>query len=123
MRDRTIFAIIVIIFIAYFFYSNQSKTAGTSAPSTPSVPSEYQGTKGLDYIRQNYASDLAQARNLCTSQFNGNWVDNSNTIGCYDMQGFSTAYCNTDVIQNLVSTCRSIGGSSTCSSTQASCTV
>lgn len=122
MRDRTIFAIIVIIFLAYFFYSKQGNTSDSSA-STPTVPSEYQGSEGLNYIRENYASELSQARSLCTSQFNGNWVDNSNTIGCYDMEGFSTAFCSIDVIQNLVSTCRSIGGNPTCSSTQASCTV
>jgi hypothetical protein len=120
MRDRTIFVIIVIIFIAYFFYSKQNSTENSS---TPTVPSEYQGSEGLDYIRENYASELAQARSLCTGQFNGNWVDNSNAIGCYDMQGFSTYFCSMDVIQNLVSTCRSIGGNPTCSSTQASCTV
>jgi hypothetical protein len=121
MRDRTLFVIIVIIFVAYFFYSKQNNTESSS--STPTVPSEYQGSEGLNYIRNNYASELAQARSLCTSQFNGNWIDNSNTIGCYDMQGFSTYFCGVDVIQNLVSTCRSIGGNPVCSSTQASCTV
>ncbi len=87
------------------------------------MPPEHKGVEGLDYIRINYASELAQAKNLCITQFKGNWVDSSNTIGCFNMQGFSTYYCSVDVIQNIVNICNSIGGNPTCSSTQASCTV
>ena len=76
-----------------------------------------------DYIRKNYASGLAQAKSLCTSQFKGTWTDTSTTRGCYGMQGFNTAYCNTDTIQNLVKLCNSIGGNPVCSATQSSCSV
>jgi hypothetical protein len=120
MRDRTILIIIIIVLAAYFLYVNRNKTSGNQ---TYTIPPEYKGTEGLDYIRKNYTTELAQARNLCISQFKGDWADSSNTIGCYNMQGFSTSYCNMDIIQNIVKLCNSIGGNPICSSTQASCTV
>lgn len=117
MRDIAILAIILLILAGYYFYKSGS------ANESYSIPEEYKGTQGLDYIRKNYATGLAQAQGLCTSQFKGTWTDNSNSIGCYEMQGFSTSYCGMDIIQNLVKLCNSIGGSSVCSSTQASCSV
>jgi len=120
MRDLTIAVIILIVVIAYSYF-NKGSTSHSS--NSFSIPSEYKGQEGLNYIRQNYASQLSQARSLCTSQFKGNWVDSSNSLGCYSMQGFSTLYCSTDVIKNLIETCKSIGGSSTCSTSQLSCSV
>jgi len=119
MRDITIL-IIIILLDAYFLHTNRNKNVGNQ---TYTIPPEYEGSKGLDYIRKNYASGLAQAKTLCITQFKGDWRDTSNTIGCYNMQGFSTGYCNMDTIQNLVKLCNSIGGNPICSSTQASCTV
>jgi hypothetical protein len=114
--------IIIAIIILAAYYSSFNKTS-TSSNKTYSIPPEYKGVQGLDYVKKQYSSQLSQARSLCTSQFKGNWVDNSNSLGCYNMQGFSTSYCGFNIINNLVSLCRSIGGSPTCSSTQASCTV
>jgi len=118
MRDRTILIIIIIVLAAYFFYTRNK----VSSNQNYTVPSEYKGSEGLNYLRENYASELSQARSLCINQFKGNWVDSSNNIGCYDMQGFSSYYCDIDVLKNLVNLCESIGGNPTCSSTQASCT-
>jgi hypothetical protein len=112
MNDITILIIILIILGAYvLFYKSTS------------VPTQYKGQEGLDYIRNNRAGDLAQAKALCISQFKGSWVDSSNAIGCYSMQGFSTSYCGMDILKNVIDLCNSIGGNPTCSSTQASCTV
>jgi len=119
MRDRTIFIIIIIVLAAYFFYTEDK----VSDKQDYTVPPEYKGSEGLDYIRKTYASELSQARGLCINQFKGNWVDTSNNLGCYDMQDFSSYYCNMDILTNLVNLCKSIGGDPTCSSTQASCTV
>ena len=120
MSYGAIIIIIIIILAVYYSYFNKT---GTSNNQTYSVPPEYRGTQGLDYVKRQYSSQLSQAKNLCTSQFKGNWVDNSNSLGCYNMQGFSSYYCSMDIIKNLVNLCKSIGGSSTCSSNQASCTV
>jgi purine-cytosine permease-like protein len=118
MENLTILIIIMIILAAYFIYKG-----GSSSKQSYSVPSQYKGSEGLDYIRKNYASGLSQAKSLCIGQFKGQWVDSSSEIGCNNMQGFSTSYCSVDVIQNLVKLCNSIGGSPTCSSTEASCSV
>ena len=119
MGDRIILIIIIIALAIYFFYFENR----TSSNQNYQVPQEYKGSEGLDYIRRNYASELQQARSLCTNQFNGNWVDSSTSIGCYNMQGFSENYCNIDIIKNLESLCISINGSPVCSSTQASCSI
>ena len=119
MKDRTILIIIIVILAAYFFYS-QSKTTDSGEYD---IPPEYRGAEGLDYIRNNYASQLSQARSLCISQFKGDWTDTSNRIGCYNMEGFSSAYCGLGIIKDLVSLCNSIGGSPTCSSSQVGCSV
>ena len=119
MEDITLLIIIIIILAIYFFYIKNN----VPEKQNYTVPPEYKGSEGLDYIRKTYASELSQARSLCTNQFKGNWVDSSNNLGCYDMQGFSSSYCNMDIINNLINLCKSIGGSSTCSSTQASCSV
>lgn len=118
MNDLTIFIIIIIILAAYVLYHG-----GSSSSQSYSVPSNYTGSEGLDYIRKNYSTGLAQVQTLCTGQFKGEWVDSSSEIGCQNMQGFSTSYCSLSVIQNLVNLCNSIGGSPVCSSTQASCSV
>ena len=119
MGDKTLIIIIVVGLAVYFLYFNEYK----ADDQTFTVPPEYKGSEGLEYIRTQYETELTQARSLCISQFKGNWVDSSNTIGCYDMQGFSTYYCGIGIIQDLVNLCNSIGGNPTCSSTQASCTV
>ena len=112
--------IALLILGGYLYYKNYIPS---TSDNQPSVPSGTTGSAGLDYIRKNYGSGLAQAQSLCASQFKGTWRDDSSTIGCYNMQGFNTAYCSTDVIQNLVDMCNSIGGNAVCSSTQASCSV
>ena len=121
MNDMVVLIIALLILGGYLYYKNYIPS--TPSGSQPSVPSGTTGSAGLDYIRKNYASGLAQAQSLCTSQFKGTWTDNSNTIGCYNMQGFNTAYCAIDTVQNLVNLCNSIGGNPVCSSTQASCSV
>lgn len=113
MNDIKILTIIIIILFAYILFNN----------SNTSVPPEYKGSEGLDYIRRTRSGDLVQAKALCTSQFKGSWVDNSNSIGCYNMQGFSDYYCGMDILKNLANLCNSIEGNPTCTSTQASCTV
>jgi hypothetical protein len=119
MNDLTIFIIIIIILAAYALYHRESSSGSQSY----SVPSNYTGSEGLDYIRKNYSSGLAQAQALCTGQFRGEWVDSSSEIGCQKMQGFSTSYCGVDIINNLVNMCNTIGGNPVCSSTEASCSV
>ena len=121
MGYETIIIIILIVLAAYFSFFN--KNASSPSNQTYSVPPEYKGSEGLDYVKRQYSSQLSQAQSLCISQFKGNWVDASNSIGCYNMQGFSTSYCGFDVIQNIVKLCNLIGGNPICSSTQASCTV
>ena len=116
MRDIIFLILIIIALASYFFYNKNFESQYT-------IPSEYKGTKGLEYIRENYASELAQARNLCINQFKGDWIDTSNKIGCYNMEGFSSYYCNVDIIKNLINLCYSIGGTPTCSSTEMSCSV
>ncbi len=119
MRDRKILIFIIVVLVAYFFYS-QSKTTDSG---NYDVPSEYKGVEGLNYIRNNYASQLSQARSLCITQFKGEWIDTSNRIGCYNMEGFSPAYCGLGIIKDLVNLCNAIDGSPTCSSSEAGCTV
>jgi len=119
MKGDASMIIILLIILGIIIIGNKLFKSNT----TPSVPPEYKGTAGLDYLKKQYGSSLSQARSLCTSQFKGNWVDTSNSIGCYNMQGFSTAYCSMDIIHNLISLCNSIGGSATCSINQASCNV
>jgi len=122
MRDRTILIIFIVIALVLYFLYNKNEDS-QSYPQNYSIPPEYKGSQGLNYIRNNYASDLAQARSLCVNQFKGNWVDNSNERGCLNMQGFSSYYCYTSAIQNIVNLCNSIGANPICSSNQASCTV
>ncbi len=90
---------------------------------TYTIPSEHTGVEALNYVRNNYSTDLAWAETLCINQFNGEWIDNSEKIGCYDMKGFFILYCNTENIMNILNFCHSIGGYSLCSSTQVSCTL
>jgi len=113
MNDIAILIIILVILGAYVLFYNKNTV----------IPPQYKGQEGLDYIRRTRAGDLAQAKALCTSQFKGSWVDSSNSIGCYNMQGFSTSFCSMDILKNVIDLCNSIGGNPTCSSTQASCTV
>lgn len=120
MKDSTILVIIIIVLtLAYFFYRKPTSSGGQDY----SIPSGYTGSQGLDYIKKNYGSELAQAQSLCVGQFKGNWINTANEIGCENMQGFSSAYCSFDVIQNLENLCNSIGGNAVCSSTQTTCTV
>jgi len=116
MEDSKLFILIVIILTAYLlFYKNMT--------TNTTVPLQYKGIEGLDYLKKQYSSQLPQAKSLCLSQFKGEWVDTSNSIGCFNMQGFSSSYCGVNLISNLIKLCNSIGGSPICSSTQASCTV
>jgi hypothetical protein len=115
MVSTGILIIIAIILISYFLSLNSSKGV--------SVPTQYKGAEGLDYIRKSYGGQLSQAESLCTGQFRGNWIDYSNEIGCRNMQSFSTTYCSMSSIKNLADLCKSIGGTSICSSTEASCSV
>ncbi|NIM46969.1 MAG: hypothetical protein GTN40_02300 [Candidatus Aenigmarchaeota archaeon] len=119
MKDITLLVIIIIVLAIYFFYIKDI----VPEKQNYTVPPEYKGSEGLDYIRKTYASELSQARSLCINQFKGNWVDTSNNLGCYDMQGFSSSYCNMEIINNIINLCKLIEGSPICSSTQASCTV
>ena len=116
--DKLVILIIIAV-VAYYLYTQQTKS------SNYSLPSEYvnSGSKGLTYLEQQYASQLSQARSLCENQFKGTWSQTSNSLGCYNMQGFSTIYCNTQEIQQITSICKQIGGNAVCSSDQASCTV
>jgi hypothetical protein len=113
MDNKTAAIIIIIIIGAYFFYQKY----GTSK----STPVNLQGTEGLQQIKNNRASDLDYARNLCVSQFQGSWVNNQNEVGCYNMVGFSSNYCS--MMQDIINQCNSIGGNVVCTSTQASCSV
>ena len=87
------------------------------------IPPEYKGVAGLDYMRRNYAPSMEKAKSLCTGQFKGDWRDTSTEMGCYDMQGFLTLYCDAETIKNLKDLCNSINGISDCSSNQVSCSV
>jgi hypothetical protein len=117
MKDLLAMAAIIVALMAY-----SSLTKSDSSQSYP-VSQDVKGTAGIDYIRNNYASQISQARSLCTGQFKGSWIENSNAIGCFGMQGFSTVYCGMDIIRQLTDLCNSIGGSPVCSSSQASCSV
>jgi hypothetical protein len=121
MDDLKVAVIILIVVISYSYINKNFLKSQSS--NTYSIPPEYMGQEGLNYIKQNYASQLSQAKSLCTSQFKGNWIDSSNSVGCYNMQGFSDLYCSTDAIKSLIETCSSIGGSPACSSSQISCTI
>jgi hypothetical protein len=118
--DKEILAAVGIL-IALVGYSYL--TRGAESSQSYSIPQGAKGAAGLDYIRNNYASQLPQAQSLCVGQFRGTWTDSSNSIGCFNMQGFSTAYCSMDIIRNLASLCSSIGGNPICTSSQASCSV
>jgi hypothetical protein len=89
----------------------------------PSIPPEYKGSEGLDYVRNNSASELDKAKSLCTDIFKGDWIDTLDAIGCYNMQGFSTDYCNMDIIQTLVILCHKINGDFECSTDKIACGV
>ena len=119
MDDLKIAVIILIIVVAYSYF----KGFASQPKSAFSIPTNLMGQEGLNYVRQNYASELSQARSLCESQFKGSWIEISNSIGCYNMQGFSDLYCSTDVINQFRGACSSIGGSPACTSSQLSCTV
>jgi hypothetical protein len=121
-------SIIIIIVVAYFIaFRNDNKILdflnASNQKNTSTVPTDYKGKAGLDYLKQHYSSGLAQAKSLCASQFKGTWTDSANSIGCYNMKGFSTYYCSMDYIKGLIDLCREISGNPVCSSTQASCSV
>ena len=127
--NKAISAIIIIV-VAYFIaFRNDNKileflnSGNKTSSNQNTVPTDYKGKPGLDYLKQHYSSGLAQAKSLCTSQFKGTWTDSANSIGCYNMKGFSTYYCNMDYIKGLIDLCREINGNPVCSSTQASCSL
>jgi hypothetical protein len=119
MKGDSTIIIILLIILAVIIIGNKI----VSKNNTPSLPSNLKGAAGLDYLKKQYGSYLSQAQSLCVSQFKGNWVDTSNSIGCYGMNGFSIAYCSMDAIHNLENACSSIGGSAACSISEVSCTV
>jgi hypothetical protein len=130
---------VIAAIVAYFlFFYNASIGQGyngnyTSANKTftyngnnytvISVPPGYNGSKGLDYIRNNSASEVAEAKTLCTDLLNGVWTDNSTTIGCYSMKDFSTDFCDRGIIKTLVSLCNQINGSYECLTDRIICSV
>ena len=115
-------AFVLLVLFALVAYSYADRNFISHA-SSYEIPAEYRGVEGLNYVRQNYGSQMSQAQGLCSSQFKGSWIDSSNVIGCYSMQGFSTMYCGIDAVRSLIESCRAIGGSPVCSSDQISCTV
>jgi len=117
MKDLLAMTAVLVALIAY------SSMKGDAGVQNISVPQSYSGSEGLEYIRNNYASQLSQAKSICTGQFKGTWTDSSNTIGCFGMQGFTSAYCNMTIIKQLTDLCNSIRGNAVCSSNQASCNV
>lgn len=118
MRYDVVGVIIFLAIAAYFLFFN--KTPFGQSQNTTVLPT---GTQGLDIVKQQRASEMSQAEGYCTGRFKGNWVDTSNVVGCYDMQGFSTVYCVLGQIQDITKTCESIGGTPTCTETQISCSV
>ena len=134
-----IFLIIIVVSAYILFLSNklnikgnQNSTSGneTANNQTPinetiiiSIPSDYKGSEGLDYVRTNYSSELEKAKSLCTDSFKGDWIDTLDGMGCYNMQGFSTSYCNENIIQSLVSLCNKINGSPDCSTDKVICSI
>lgn len=102
---------------------NETFESDNETFTLPSLPSNYKKSDALDYVRNTSASDMAKAESMCTSQFNGNWVNTLDAIGCYNMQGFSTDYCNSDLIQSLVNICNQIEGQPECSSDNVVCSV
>lgn len=96
---------------------------GNETFTISSVPSGYSGVSGLEYIRNNSQAALSKARSLCADQFKGMWIDNQNTMGCFDMQGFSTLFCVASEISDLERLCDQISGTHQCSTNQVSCSV
>jgi len=132
-----IFLIVIAVSAYILFFSNRlntednrnstldNKTNQISANDilTISIPSDYKGSQGLDYVRSNYSSYAEKAKNLCTDSFKGDWIDTLDGMGCYNMQSFSTSYCNESIIQSLVSLCNKINGSPDCSSDKVICSI
>jgi len=118
MRYDVLGVIIFLAIAAYFLFFNKSSTF--MSQSTTVLPT---GTQGLIAVKQQHSSELPQARSFCTGQFKGEWVETSNEIGCFNMQGFSSAYCLVGQVQDIINDCKAIGGTPVCTSTQASCSV
>jgi hypothetical protein len=106
-----------------FNQTNKTFTYGNKTFTITSIPSEYKGSKGLDYIRNNSALELAEAKSLCIDLLNGEWVDTSNALGCYNMKDFSIVFCERDIIKTLISLCNQINGNPDCSTNQVICSV
>ena len=115
----------------YENFTNNGKNVTEERNNVPSsqeyenivIPPEYTSKEGLDYVKANYASTVERARNLCTEQFGGEWIDSPIEMGCYNMEGFLIVYCSAEDIQNLRNLCISINGNSTCTPSIISCTV
>lgn len=139
---ETLVFLAIMSIVAYFLFSYRSNNSGgqngtpgnqtfinktfTSDNETftiTSVPSEYKGSEGLNYIRNNSVLELTKAISLCTDMFGGEWVDTLDAMGCYNMQGFSIDYCSRDLIQTLVSLCNQINGKPECSANHVVCAV
>lgn len=131
-----ILVLLVILVIATYFIiyevnnssnqnsaSNKTFTIGDETFTIISIPSKYKGSEGLDYIRNNSASELARAKSACIDKFKGGWLDTLDAMGCYNMQDFSMDYCSEDIIQTLVNRCNQINGNPDCSTYQVTCTV
>jgi hypothetical protein len=98
--------------------NEQTYTIGNQ---TFTIPTEYKREEALDYVRENYSSSFNQARDFCINQFNGNWTDEPQRIGCYDMEGFSILFCTAEDAMGILNFCHLIEGIPTCSSTELSC--
>jgi hypothetical protein len=142
-----VLALVAISCFAYFIYysiplptsssstDNKSSAENYSQPvlqtyvlndrtyDMPSVPSGYTSSQGMQHIKSSYASQLEEARILCTSHFGGDWVNTLDAIGCYNMKGFSMAFCGNDVIQGLIRLCYQIDGDNGCTDTEIYCAV
>jgi len=85
------------------------------------IPSEYEGAEAVNYVKENYSSSFSEAKDFCINQFNGEWIDDSEKIGCFDMEGFFILFCSTENVLNILNFCYLIGGMPICSSTEVSC--
>ncbi|NIO44198.1 MAG: hypothetical protein GTN36_01420 [Candidatus Aenigmarchaeota archaeon] len=109
----------------YVYNETQGKDEHTYTigDQTFTIPPEYNGIEALDYVRENYSSSFSEAQDFCINQFNGDWIDESERIGCYDMEDFFILFCSMKNIMNILDFCYSIEGMPTCSSTEVSCTL
>ena len=136
---ESIIFLIILVIAAYFLFfkdnnwSSQNKPANVTISKTfvyenktyniVTVPPEYKGTAGLDYLRNNSPAEIEKAKSLCTNLLGGNWMNTKNSMGCYNMKYFVTAFCDRDIIKTLVSLCEEINGTTECLTDKVVCSV